>query len=1055
MKLSKLFSICLGCLLGLGIISTAVIYSNKNDSPHEASAATSSTDNLKVSDMPGKTSSGNFSWGSAPAGSTSNPWSGYYWTLANNQTITFTWNRPAGMQVKNVNTFNNILKSDLTKSGTALSRRMITTCGDYNSDRTETIAGANNLWLTDYTPARPAQRANVTFSITNVSGQTAYFIAKNDTIRPLSIEYEPITSTVSLNKSSGSGGISSVTVDYGSSMPTISSLPTRAGYVFQGYYDATSGGTQYYTSAGKSARTWNKDTLNTTLYAQWTPAQYTVSFESNGGSTVADKQVTYNSTYGTLTEPTRKAHRFDGWYKESTFVNLVTTQTKVTATQNHTLYAKWTLMQFNVTLNQQGGTGGTELVVATYGQTMPSATMPTRTGYEFLGYYDALAGGKKYYNADGTSASTYDKTEASTLYARWNALNYKATFNSAPGTGGLSELDVTYDEDLPDLTSEQIPSLGSSSSHSYSFGGYFTEAPTANGDGSYTPHGKQYYDKDGKGVEAWHEASDTTLYAYYTIDMEVTSSGYTGVWDGNDHNISVNVNFPEGTTTYYGESASSCNNPNASDFLKSEAGEYDIYYEVRLVGYTPFPGHETIKISKDESIIDPRPTARTGLEFINKDQALINTGTVDYGKMLYAVNTTGELPDESEFLEEVPTGHDVGKYYVFYMSSGDNNHNPYPLSMSNRIEVEIAEVDKVALGNLIDKTNDYLNEISEAYPEIADTLAGVKDNVKLNIYDELNVTVEQVNNAIETLKEALSKAKARVVEEKIKDIGTVSYTEESKDLIDTASNYLDNVLTEEDKAYVDLDLLATLESDKELYYHVDNVVKHINDLTPEDSESYVEDVNEASELYNNLTGEEKAILPENYLKDLDDNLLILPVMEKINDIGNVQYSEESKDLIDQAREAYEALSEDQKELIKKVNYNELTHDEEVYNNVDNVYSKINNIGDVELTPSSKALIEEARHDYDLLSAEEKALIDNNTYQTLDDDEHVYTALEKIEAIGSVEYSEESKALIEEARSYFDSLSAKQKAELGQEPLSKLEDSEATFTNFTVILHSNC
>ena len=102
-------------------------------------------------------------------------------------------------------------------------------------------------------------------------------------------------------------------------MPTIA-VPTRAGYVFQGYFDATSGGTQYYKADGKSAHKWDKDSLKSNLYAQWTPAQYTVSFNSNGGSAVADKLVTYDSTYGELATPTRTAYRFDGWYKESTFV---------------------------------------------------------------------------------------------------------------------------------------------------------------------------------------------------------------------------------------------------------------------------------------------------------------------------------------------------------------------------------------------------------------------------------------------------------------------------------------------------------------------------------------------------------------------------------------------------------------------------------------------------------------------------------------------------------------------------------------------------------------
>lgn len=45
-----------------------------------------------------------------------------------------------------------------------------------------------------------------------------------------------------------------MTATYDSAMPSITP-PTRTGYAFAGYYDATSDGTQYYTNTGASART--------------------------------------------------------------------------------------------------------------------------------------------------------------------------------------------------------------------------------------------------------------------------------------------------------------------------------------------------------------------------------------------------------------------------------------------------------------------------------------------------------------------------------------------------------------------------------------------------------------------------------------------------------------------------------------------------------------------------------------------------------------------------------------------------------------------------------
>ena len=74
--------------------------------------------------------------------------------------------------------------------------------------------------------------------------------------------------TVTLNKQGGSGGTSSVTAKYGSSMP-YATAPSKSGYTFGGYYSSTNGsGTKYYDSSMRSVRSWDKSS-NTTLYAYW------------------------------------------------------------------------------------------------------------------------------------------------------------------------------------------------------------------------------------------------------------------------------------------------------------------------------------------------------------------------------------------------------------------------------------------------------------------------------------------------------------------------------------------------------------------------------------------------------------------------------------------------------------------------------------------------------------------------------------------------------------------------------------------------------------------
>ena len=73
---------------------------------------------------------------------------------------------------------------------------------------------------------------------------------------------------------------------------------------------------------------------------------HSVTFDPNGGScSPSSKTVTYGSAYGTLPTPTRTGYTFDGWYTAASDGTKVTSETKVTATGNHTLYAHWSQIQ--------------------------------------------------------------------------------------------------------------------------------------------------------------------------------------------------------------------------------------------------------------------------------------------------------------------------------------------------------------------------------------------------------------------------------------------------------------------------------------------------------------------------------------------------------------------------------------------------------------------------------------------------------------------------------------------------------------------------------------
>ena len=145
----------------------------------------------------------------------------------------------------------------------------------------------------------------------------------------------PVTSTLTFNANGGACSTASKRVTSGQTYGTLPT-PSRTGYDFIGWYDASSGG-NLITNSTKVTKT-----SNHTLYAHWTAGQYVLYFNANGGTcTTGSKKVTFNSTYGTLPTPTKSGYTFQGWYTAMSGGTKVTDSTKLTTAANQTVYAQW------------------------------------------------------------------------------------------------------------------------------------------------------------------------------------------------------------------------------------------------------------------------------------------------------------------------------------------------------------------------------------------------------------------------------------------------------------------------------------------------------------------------------------------------------------------------------------------------------------------------------------------------------------------------------------------------------------------------------------------
>ena len=261
------------------------------------------------------------------------------------------------------------------------------------------------------------------------------------------------TYTVNLNNQEATtAGTASVTATYNAAMPS-ATMPTKAGYAFNGYYTSTNGGgTQYYTAAGASARNWNIDTNPSTLYAYWTQKTYTLSATTNPaglGSVTFSKSAPYHYNDAvTLTAPAATGYTFSGWGGTNSSMMSGNVFTFSADAANNTAYAvtaNYKANEYTITLNNQSATtGGTSSQTVDYRTALPDITVPTKTGNAFGGYFTETNGGgtmligtdgKWVKNISGYTDASGNLIHADNfeLFAKWTEL---VTFTIASYSNG-------------------------------------------------------------------------------------------------------------------------------------------------------------------------------------------------------------------------------------------------------------------------------------------------------------------------------------------------------------------------------------------------------------------------------------------------------------------------------------------------------------------------------------------------------------------------------------------------------------------------------------------
>ena len=141
--------------------------------------------------------------------------------------------------------------------------------------------------------------------------------------------------------------------------------PTKEGYTFIGWY--------------KGEEKWNfadAVTKAMTLTAKWQLNQYTITFDTAGGSEVPSITQDYGTAITPPAAPTRTGYTFAGWNRE-----IPTTM----PAGDMTITARWTVNQYTITFKPENG-GQDVVIKQDYGTAITAPANPTKTGYTFAGW---------------------------------------------------------------------------------------------------------------------------------------------------------------------------------------------------------------------------------------------------------------------------------------------------------------------------------------------------------------------------------------------------------------------------------------------------------------------------------------------------------------------------------------------------------------------------------------------------------------------------------------------------------------------------------------------
>ena len=401
----------------------------------------------------------------------------------------------------NTSTYGYYTSKSTSNVFSGLTKKPTRTYFEYNGHWTAKSAGSKVINADGYVSGKPPYSGNTT----------------------IYAHWTRLSYSLTLNKSSGTGGTTTI---YGkateggwftnwncTSSATSITPPTRAGYVFMGYYSGQqgtgSGFTKYINADGTFTEYGNALVLtsNATFYAWW-KVRREITVEGNGGTGgttsfwyVPDDGAFYDDAacqhaVTAVTPPTKSGALFLGLYDidspsgEQVVTESGTISPSWTPSADATVYAQWRTVATISFYKGDGESGDDALVYDSADGSFHLVDSPDPTDevtppdwecHRFLGYFSASTGGTQYIDAAGQITNALRALSIAgdfTIYAQWEFVSFKATLDPGEGTSDMLSFycdgtDATfYADDL--IAGDPITSVDVPVRAGHDFTGYWT-----------------------------------------------------------------------------------------------------------------------------------------------------------------------------------------------------------------------------------------------------------------------------------------------------------------------------------------------------------------------------------------------------------------------------------------------------------------------------------------------------------------------------------------------------------------------------------------------------